>query len=142
MSDLVSLTGSTCGEACWTAREDICRCSCGGRNHGIWREGQNGVRPPRTSKIDGFFYRLAGVGIRDIHKQAREINNAAGYRSVVKVNEQLTYHYSWQDTDKGAPARVKPVSKSQRNWTELDPFEQDRYVYLLWIRDDALDPRK
>lgn len=135
------LTGSTCGEACWEAREDICRCSCGGKNHGILRNAANGVRPPRSSRIDGFFYKLAGVGNREIYGQARAVNEAAGYRKVEKINEELTYHYWWHETDAGAPARVKPVSKAQRNWIELDPFEKDPYVLLLWVRDDMLDPR-
>lgn len=28
------LTDATCGEACWTAKEELCKCSCGGHNHG------------------------------------------------------------------------------------------------------------
>lgn len=31
-------TEHTCGDACWHAHEDICRCSCGGRNHGCLRK--------------------------------------------------------------------------------------------------------
>lgn len=27
-------TASSCDERCWTAREPVCMCSCGGRNHG------------------------------------------------------------------------------------------------------------
>ena len=53
------LTGSTCGDACWHAREEICRCSCGGANHGILNRGN--CAPKRTCKIDGEFYELAGI---------------------------------------------------------------------------------
>jgi hypothetical protein len=53
------LTGSTCGDACWHAREEICRCSCGGANHGCLNVG--GDRPQRTARIDGEFYELVGV---------------------------------------------------------------------------------
>lgn len=53
------LTGSTCGFPCWQADEDVCRCSCGGANHGILRAG--GCQPQRTAKIDGQFYELVGV---------------------------------------------------------------------------------
>jgi hypothetical protein len=53
-------TDRTCGEACWKAKEDICRCECGGKNHGIQlRTGQNGVR---AAKIGGHRYELVAVG--------------------------------------------------------------------------------
>lgn len=51
----------TCGEACWEAREDICRCSCGGRNHGIYRT--TGTRPERTRKLNGYRYQLVAVAV-------------------------------------------------------------------------------
>ena len=41
MSLLTELTEATCGFNCWLAKEHICRCSCGGKNHGIMlKEGQ------------------------------------------------------------------------------------------------------
>lgn len=52
-------TNQTCGESCWKAKEDICRCECGGKNHGIHLTGQNGIR---ASKIGGVRYELVGVG--------------------------------------------------------------------------------
>lgn len=52
------LTGSTCGDACWHAREEVCRCSCGGKNHGILNRG--GAQPARTCKIESL-YELVGV---------------------------------------------------------------------------------
>ncbi len=45
------LTEHTCGEACWEAREDICRCACGGRNHGCMRSA-DGVQPARKGRGD------------------------------------------------------------------------------------------
>lgn len=57
----IIITGTTCGESCWAAQEDICRCSCGGRNHGVLRT-SDGSRPERTSKINGIMYRLIAVG--------------------------------------------------------------------------------
>lgn len=53
------LTGSTCGDACWHAREDICRCSCAGKNHGILTVG--GTQPVRNSKVQGEFFELVAV---------------------------------------------------------------------------------
>ena len=30
-----TLTDAPCTSKCWHAEEDVCRCSCGGKNHGI-----------------------------------------------------------------------------------------------------------
>ena len=51
----------TCGEACWSAREDICRCSCAGANHGCNR-GENGERPQRMCTIKGRRFLLIATG--------------------------------------------------------------------------------
>jgi len=53
------LTDTTCGESCWNAREDVCRCECGGRNHGIHLRGENAVR---ACRINGYRYELVSVG--------------------------------------------------------------------------------
>lgn len=135
------LTQSTCGEACWEAREDICRCSCNGKNHGIARTGE---RPARMCKIDGYFYRMGAVG--DIRAEAERINKTAGIKSQEKMADGYVYHYYWHETDKGAPARVKAPSTNQKKWKEVQPFVDDckpwELVYILWIRDDTLDPRR
>lgn len=71
------MTSQTCGEACWHATEDICRCSCGGKNHGCLRNG-DGTQPERTCRIGGLRYKLIGVGHwRDLTAEAREINRTA-----------------------------------------------------------------
>jgi hypothetical protein len=135
------ITEQTCGEACWCAREDICRCSCGGKNHGVLRD-PNGVRPERTSKIDNSRYTLIAVGnYLNIYNQAKAINQSAGYRRIDKVSDTLTYHYSWSETDKGAPARVKPATQSQiERWPELTAWRDNELesllnpVYLLWSK--------
>lgn len=49
----------TCGENCWSAKEDICHCSCGGKNHGIDLRGENALR---NCKIGGYRYELVSVG--------------------------------------------------------------------------------
>lgn len=152
------VTSQTCGEACWHAREEICRCSCGGRNHGCLSHG--GERPERTAKIDGERYRLVGVGkYDDLLATAREINRMAGYRSVGKpcmiiesqaaqwTPEEIAqakadgkriwwsqYRYTWRETDSGAPARLKSATDSQRQWTELAGWKDERSVWLLWQR--------
>ena len=54
------LTAHTCGDACWYAREDVCRCSCGGLNHGVLLV-PGGERPPRTRRTGKYRWQLAGV---------------------------------------------------------------------------------
>jgi hypothetical protein len=143
------LTEATCGEACWHAREEVCRCSCGGKNHGCLR-GENGIQPVRAAKIDGFRYELKAVG-RNVYAEAMAINNAAGPKAVQKVSDTLTYTYKWDTTDRGAPARVKRATESQLDkWPELASFkaaiaeiksriksriEVDRaWPELLWVK--------
>lgn len=53
-------TQHTCGDACWRAKDDICHCSCGGKNHGCLRS-EDGEQPARTKRIKGMMYQLAAV---------------------------------------------------------------------------------
>ena len=139
------LTEATCGEACWNAREEICRCSCGGKNHGCLRV-TGSEQPVRSAKIDGYRYELVAVGKSGLYAEAEKINRAAPPKSVGQ------YTFSWRDTDAGAPARVKKASKSQlAGWMELGSFKEQieeaqntpqtapivwlrMWPYLLWKR--------
>ena len=50
----------TCAEQCWYARQDTCRCSCNGANHGCLLV--NGAPlPGRTRRVQETRYRLAAV---------------------------------------------------------------------------------
>lgn len=151
------LTTQTCGESCWHAKEDVCRCSCGGRNHGCLNHG--GEKPERTAKIAGHMYRLLAVGhSRDLYAQASEINRrqwrsvekptvcidshganwtAAEIEAARQAGKRISfnqYRYTWSETDEGAPARIKSASAAQRNWPELSGWKAERNVYLLWER--------
>ena len=54
------LTQSTCADMCWYARENVCKCSCGGANHGVLLE--EGVeQPKRTKQSKGYRYELEAV---------------------------------------------------------------------------------
>lgn len=123
------LTGHTCGESCWRADEDICRCSCGGKNHGCLRE-KNGVRPTRTSRIDGNMYELKAVG-DEVHDQAVAINEAAGV-------DFLYADTSRERMYRNIPAKTRKASASQvAKWPELAAWrDRDQYYapYLLWVR--------
>jgi len=118
------LSEATCGEACWEAREDVCRCSCGGKNHGCMRTA-DGVRPTRNAKIDGVRYELKAVG-HNLYNEAKAINKAAGPRRVDRVTDTLTYTYHWDSTDRNAPARLKHATKEQlAKWPELASYRAE-----------------
>jgi hypothetical protein len=139
------LTEQTCGESCWHAKEDICRCSCGGKNHGCLRD-ENGNSPVRTSKIDGYRYELQAVGYHDVETIAREINRDAG----------IGFHYAATSRDadcRGIPAKLRRATDSQvQRWPELAAYRDDPtsdpdqspetyryfnpYPDLLWVRID------
>lgn len=137
----IILTEATCGSACWEAREDVCRCSCGGKNHGCLKTA-DGVRPERMAKIDGFRYVLKAIGDNrtepSVYQQARAINQA---HPRIKSN---SYTVNWYPTDKGAPARVKTATKQQvHTWPELasyrpKPGEWKRRPELLLVREDIV----
>lgn len=125
------LTETTCSEACWMAREDVCRCSCNGKNHGCLKT-KNGVRPTRMSKINGVRYELKAVGLwRKVYTGVQTINRAAPKRRVG------TYEYNWYMTDKGAPARMKRATSEQvAKWEELKSYLDagGNRPYMLWVR--------
>lgn len=160
---MVVLTSTTCGEPCWHATEDVCRCSCGGANHGCLR-GAGGTQPVRTAKIDGQLYRLAAVG-EGAYDLATQVNGQQ-YRSVeepMMVVDDLDggqrskrnytqpdidaakaaggavwfmqYTYPWRETDHGAPARVKWATVSQvEKWPELAAYRgQQDRPALCWV---------
>ena len=165
---MISWSDITCGEACWHAREEICRCSCGGKNHGVLRTA-NGVRPDRTCKIAGERYTFRAVGkYRDIIGHAAAINRAAGYRSIerpefiidsspartpediARAQEMMRtgdprawvsqYHYVWKETEDGAPARVKNPTASQWSWPELAGWTADRGKVEISILWERITP--
>lgn len=136
------LTLATCGEGCWHALEDVCRCSCGGKNHGCLKTA-SGISPMRMAKIDGFMYQLKAFGkYRDLYGKANEINLASNRR---KKSAFDTNGYPYKETDHGAPARLKPPTYEQtQRWTELSQFKgmgkwgiyhaNGDYLYGLWER--------
>ena len=122
---LAILTSHTCGDACWHAREDVCRCSCGGVNHGILNAG--GSRPERTSRKDGKLYVLAGV--------------APSYNSAeIMVNQLITdnfpgldiYAYGDYRDELTTPILIRKASESQLRWEEVAAIQSDQPKYLVW----------
>jgi len=129
------LSDITCGEACWNAREDTCRCECAGRNHGCLRS-KDGAQPVRACRIQGERYELFAVGYYEtLTNEARKLNLAQGFRSIEKCSNEIAYHYTWGSTDDGAPGRLKAATLAQiEKWPELAAFREVRFKrpYLLW----------
>lgn len=121
-TDLLAVTtGTTCGMACWEAREDACHCSCGGRNHGIMRQ-QGAERPERTRRIQGRWYRLESIGTwGQINEAEYEINYGPMGRPLRRLK-----------------AVAQTATASQRNWPEVQAWvsaqdKPDRLARLLWL---------
>ena len=135
------LTGSTCAAACWCAHEDICRCSCGGKNHGVMRS-SDGVQPARTRKLFGAVYQLVGVSTYDpngclagmdrpIYDMASQIEHAAA----AKVAH-------WYEIDRDPkPCYTRTATESQvAAWPELTSWRGVKYCrpLCLWQRQEDL----
>lgn len=138
------LSERTCGEACWCAKEDVCKCSCGGKNHGILRT-PDGVQPVRTSKIDGYRYELLAVGERqELYPEIERLMGELPVKCIDQVTDTLIYTYHWQDTEKGSPIRVKYATPIQvEHWKELAQFRglsvqefSRKSPTLIWRRID------
>jgi len=132
------LTDATCGEACWAAKEDVCKCSCGGHNHGILLTPE-GMQPNRTCKIDGFRYELIEIGkYSEVYTKGERINKEEGTNKIIG-----NYTYYSRVTDVGALVRVKAASAIQiQNWKELENYKSmsrtellfNDKPYLMWKR--------
>jgi hypothetical protein len=112
-----TLTDQTCGEACWAARESICRCSCGGKNHGILQ--RDGERPERSARIRGRRYVLAAIGsFTEIRSQS------------YSANEE-----SWQVRSMHV-AEDSQASSAQQTWPEVSAWMDshgNEIPRLLWV---------
>ena len=138
----VSWSHITCGEACWRAKESECKCSCGGKNHGIWLRG--GVAE-RTHKHNGKMYKLVAVdSYRNIDQLQKELLEGYGlmrcYEYGGKYYHQTYRHYFTCRGDKDTlhfPVVAKKPSLSQcQRWTELASYKN--ISKIDWWRLDVL----
>jgi hypothetical protein len=148
----------TCGEACWRGKDDNCVCSCGGKNHGIWRNSTD-AQVLRTCKIHGHLYKLVGMGnAHDTnHLQIELLEKYGLFRCYDYYGDGNRKHQSYVDQFKcrgdkdiwGFPLVSKQATLSQcKRWKELDAFsfienKFERYSkapYLLWEIVDAPEP--
>jgi hypothetical protein len=142
------LTGATCGDACWHAREDVCRCSCGGANHACLRTG-DGEQPTRTCRIQRHVYTLYAVveSYRDGHLLETKINRAAKDAGI--ANPYIGYDgkqngfYEWRSDDHDRPAQRKTATATMlKAWPELaayrtdQPYDPYTAPSVIWIRTD------
>lgn len=123
------LTGHTCGEACWHARDEVCHCSCGGKNHGILRT-KDGTRPERTCKKNGQFYTLAGVAPSYIEaeKMLREVLDTSF------PGLDWCAYGEYRDCST-MPVLSRKASISALKWKEVQAVESTEYhgnKYLIW----------
>jgi len=144
------ITEQTCGDACWHAKEDICRCSCGGRNHGILRTA-DGERPERTRKIKGAMYQLIAVSpapevcecahdaYEPIDNLHRTIENRAIERKVCTFGD---IYYAQGYRMEHLPVFTKTASDGEiERWPELAIWRNSGKWFkplTLWLRVDFI----
>jgi hypothetical protein len=152
MSILAFLSAATCGLGCWEAREEICKCSCGGKNHGIRRRDKSAI-PERVCKIDGRPFRLAGIGKhKDLYSDAAEalaaflvsagIETEASAYTLENGQRSAKGWLQYRVKEKGCAVRLKYATLSQlQKWPELQAYgvTDARGAYfadigLLWVR--------
>jgi hypothetical protein len=110
----------TCGDSCWKAKEEICRCSCGGKNHGIHLRGGNAIR---NAKINGYRYELVRVGIytdlrSEVEQLIRDENVAKG---IWKLENGETY----------APRYIEQGGWYKTNYVHPTCYNQGGHTYVL-----------
>jgi len=126
----IILTTASCGPACWYAREHICRCSCGGRNHGILLV-EGAEIPVRQAKIDGILYELHAV---DYYNAVSKIADALKVVVMAGNPEKYKQVKYFGYSDPGAVVRVKVATEEQeQKWPELVAFTNSfQRCYLVW----------
>lgn len=142
-------TEATCSDPCWYAREDVCRCSCGGKNHGILRTPGGGL-PPRTRRVYGERYELAGIvgysledhGCYALHEraardQADQINGgaAAGRAGLTKRE--------WAPDERHRVFYAQASKQQMDAWSELRPYMADtgsRRPFMIWRMIESPPP--
>jgi len=129
------MTGSTCGDACWHAREEICRCSCGGKNHGILNNG--GERPKRTCKIDGKFYELVGIIAGRAEGECwNDVFKRTDAERLRVLDERFpgidSYGYGAYRPESTMPCVDRKVSATQAKWPEVAAVPDA--CRLVWAR--------
>ena len=120
-----TVSGATCAEACWMAKEDICVCECGGVNHGLGRvEGEELPARRKRSGRRRLELRAVVIGYREAGKFVREANpEHPNVRSIEYAKEGEFV------------VQAAPLA-SFGKWPELEGLEPGRWRYnrphLVW----------
>lgn len=106
---VLDMLRGTCSFACWDAREDVCRCLCGGANHGINRK-EESVQPKHTMRVKRNLYELRAVSSHywAAEEAARELR-----RNAPRIHQ---FGYKYLDKD---AAISKSATPSQLAWPEF-----------------------
>lgn len=137
------LTNRTCAENCWYARESVCRCSCGGRNHGILLIAGK-ERPPRTKRVKRITYVLDGIAVGR--------KNSEQYAEELRIKMDIpwidTFRYTLHtDWGKPCPIAIQAATDQQINsWKELATYKdwksqgqswrertEEYQPFLIWV---------
>lgn len=147
MIGIFSLTA--CGPQCWEARDDVCRCSCGGANHGIHRHKSPSLTGLKRQLVyGGFIFELSQVaapidrgsgiyGPEILDQKAQELNRKAG------INYAFA-HTSRNHFGEFPVAILRTPTDSQiEKWPELAEWRgKVNAMYgkptILWTRRDDL----
>jgi len=144
-------TEQTCGDACWHAREDVCRCSCGGKNHGCLRT-EDGEQPNRTRRIKDMMYQLVAVSpspetctaaidayhpIDELHRKIEQKAIDTGRCTYGDINYAEGYRM------KCLPCYTKTATEGEmKRWPELAAWRDNTHWFkplTLWVRVDMLE---
>lgn len=130
----------TCGHSCWYAKQDECKCSCGGKNHGVLLQ-QDNAQPQRTMRTKGTLYYLQSIG-----NQIELLNIINDLLPIItgKANAN-TGQWINRPTAPGVPLMLKFATFEQaQKWAELSSYKDiakhDFYFHapaLLWRREDV-----
>ena len=122
----------TCGAGCWSAQEDVCKCSCGGKNHGLTLKGGCA---DKIVKIDGLRYKLFEVGAYNhLYLKCRDLL----HDSKKSLSYNGAYWYRFSHSDKNSPFRLKPISENQKKWAECSHLETIRFPYAIWQKVEVV----
>lgn len=149
ITGLFSMTA--CGPACWEARDDVCKCSCGGRNHGVHRHRVPGTAGLKRQKIySGFIFEFDrvsppedrgsgqyGPDVVALDRYCQELNTKAGVR-------HLYAHTTRNHYGEFPIAIMRQATDAEINkWPELAEWRGKvngiyGKPYVVWLRRDDL----
>lgn len=135
------LTAATCGDGCWHAREEICRCSCGGANHGILTK-HDGKQPQRTRRVKGELFELVAViPGRTEGECYRDVENRTFAERCRVTDERFPdvdfYAYGEYRERATYPVLDSKIQPGQQNWPEVQAVPNA--YRLVWARPAGSD---